>query len=285
MTFHPDERFYERLQRISEAFTSIVVIDNGSGEAFKQSLQLRLLPSIAVIQNTRNLGLAKALNQGLAFAIRKQFAWVCTFDQDSLIDPALLVALTNLFHQATLKPMMIGCNYWHSSLNRPLLPPLTAKPYYERKTLISSGTLISLTLPQTIGYFREDYFIDSVDHEYSLRARQHGHRLLISSQVLMHHSIGRTETYQRVRIFRIPEHSPIRKYYITRNSLTTAFHYFQYEPMWGLKQLGRLGVELLAILIYEQQKREKIAAMRLGIWHALTGKLGELTPAQQTWQR
>ncbi len=284
VTFHPDDGFVASLDRIVEIFAAVVLIDNHSALAFRQQLPNFASPKLTVIQNSNNQGLARALNQGLDFAIAHQFAWACTFDQDSLINPNLLDTYIDLFQQASVKPMMIGCNYWHSALNKPFLKVQDNQPYRVRKTMITSGTLLYLKLAESIGYFREDYFIDSIDHEYSLRARKHGYQLLMGTEVLMHHSIGRTATFQRHKLFRIPEHSPLRKYYITRNSLTTAFNYFWYEPLWSLKQMVRLCVEFVTIVVYEQQKWSKISAMRLGIWHAITGSMGELKTSQQTWK-
>ncbi|MFI3138541.1 MAG: glycosyltransferase [Methylococcaceae bacterium] len=283
VTFHPDTLFFERLQRLCDVFKGVVVIDNGSDAVFRQQLYQKQTAALVVIQNDTNQGLAKALNQGLAYAIAQQFAWVMTFDQDTLIYPNILQMLLLQYQTARIKPLMMGCNYWHEALNRPLLNPKAGDGCIERKTLISSGTLLSLTLPPLMGYFREDYFIDSIDHEYSLRARRHGCRLVISTQVLMRHVIGQAETFERIEWLRIPEHSALRKYYITRNCLTTAAHYVQQEPLWGGRQLLRLGVEFLAIVVYERQKKQKIAAMCLGAWHALTGRLGELKNVNPEW--
>lgn len=284
VTFQPDDGFIARLQKMLPTFSTLVVIENGSSDTFRQQLQALVSPALTIIQNTRNQGLAKALNQGLDYAIARQFDWAITFDQDSVINPSLLEVYNDIYQHAVTKPMMIGCNYWHETLNKPFLKVTTDTLYSDCKTLITSGTLLSLKLPALIGFFREDYFIDSIDHEYALRARQQGYRLIISTQVLMHHSIGQAETSKRFKLFRIPEHAALRKYYITRNSLTTALHYCRHEPSWSLKQVARLAVECLTIMIYESQKRQKLAAMRLGLWHALTGQMGELSPASTSWQ-
>jgi rhamnosyltransferase len=175
----------------------------------------------------------------------------------------------------------MGCNYFHEALHRPAINESTPFRCVERKTLITSGTLMWSKLPETLGWFREDYFIDSVDHEFSLRLRKQGYRLWMSTQVLMRHSIGRTSTFHRPTLFKIPEHSALRKYYITRNCLVTVFNYCRQEPLWCLRQFARLSIEFLSIILYEQTRRQKIAAVGLGIGHALKGTMGEL--AQNAW--
>ncbi|MEQ1636896.1 MAG: glycosyltransferase family 2 protein [Methylococcales bacterium] len=280
VTYNPDSDFFERLQLICKQFNFVVIVDNGSEQDFQMQLQQYCQKTTSTtlkrILNPANKGIAKALNQGIELANTYKFLWIITFDQDTLIYPELLPELITIYDQLTLKPVIIGCNYFHAALNRPAIIPQEQQKYVERKTLITSGTLIWSKLPELIGDFREDYFIDSVDHEYSLRVRRHGYPLWMSTQVLMRHSIGTSTTFHRPALFKIPEHSPLRKYYITRNCLTTVFSYFSQEPLWGSKQIARLSVEFLTIVLFESSKIQKIAAMGLGVLHALTGKMGEL---------
>ncbi|NOT85875.1 MAG: glycosyltransferase [Methylococcaceae bacterium] len=280
ITYNADSEFFERLKRISAQFSSVVIVDNGSTQGFQRQLQQycqKTTPTtLTIIQNASNKGIATALNQGFKFALAQQSTWVISFDQDTLVYPELLPELSAIYDQNTLKPVIIGCNYFHEAFNRPAIIPQAQQKYVARKTLITSGTLILAKLPTLIGFFREDYFIDSVDHEFSLRARQHGYALWVSTKMLMRHTIGRSTTFHRPALFQIPEHSALRKYYITRNCLVTVFNYYRQEPLWCGKQLVRLTVEFLTVMFYEAAKTQKIAAMGLGTIHACTGKMGEL---------
>lgn len=280
VTYNADSQFFERLKLICEQFNFVVIIDNGSEPDFQTQLQhycQKTATTLKLIQNPRNRGIAKALNQGLEYASAQQFSWVITFDQDTLIYPTLFSELIAIYNQAPIKPVLLGSNYFHEAINKSIIIPHDRQKYVERKTLITSGTLMWLKLPEMIGKFREDYFIDSVDHEFSVRARRHGYRLWMSSRVLMRHTIGGSTTFHRHALFKIPEHNALRKYYITRNCLVTVFNYYRHEPLWCIKQLVRLAVEFLTVILYEQSKTQKIFAMGLGIFHALTGKMGELT--------
>src|SRR4030095_5315976 len=60
----------------------------------------------------------------------------------------------------------------------------------ERRTVITSGTLLSLNAYDAIGRFRDDFFIDGIDHEYCLRARAKRYRILLMLAPLLVHSIG-----------------------------------------------------------------------------------------------
>lgn len=247
VSYNAEKLFFEHLTLIDAQFAAVVIIDNGSAIDFQSLLQQfsKENSSITVIQNSRNLGIATALNQGIRYAKARQFDWVITFDQDTVVMPELLSELTTLYNQATIKPALIGCNYFHVTLNRPAVSLSKFADAVERKTLITSGTLFQIQVFDAIGYFRDDYFIDSVDHEFCLRARNHGFRLLMSTKVLIRHSIGRINTYHRPALFKIPEHSALRKYYITRNCFTTVFDYYRTEPVWCVKQFFRLSLELI----------------------------------------
>lgn len=281
VSYNAARQFFEHLMLICSQFSNIVIIDNYSDLAFQLQLQhfSKENNAISVIQNSRNLGIATALNQGVRYAKEHQFDWVMTFDQDTVVMPELLSELTTLYNQATVKPALIGCNYFHATLNRPAVSLSKFADAVERKTLITSGTLFQIQVFDAIGYFRDDYFIDSVDHEFCLRARNHGFRLLMSTKVLMRHSIGRMNTYHRPALFKIPEHSALRKYYITRNCLATVFGYLFAEPVWCVKQFFRLSLELITVIFYERDKIQKIAAMGLGFVHACSSKMGELQNA------
>lgn len=279
VVYFPDTAFFSRLDAWTACFQQLVLVSNGATEAFWQQFanyRAHSSATFTLISNPHNLGIAAALNQGLNLALAQQFTWVVTFDQDTQCYPFLLQEFEHIYSNASDKPLLLGSNYWHAALNQPLMPENATGCCFERKTIISSGMLLWTGLPAIIGYFREDYFIDSVDHEFALRARRHGYRVWISSRLLMHHHIGSARTDHRCRYLRIPEHSALRKYYIFRNCLTTVFSYARQEPVWCLRQFVRLAVELLAIIGYERPKLRKLRAAFLGLSHAVRGKMGEL---------
>ena len=57
--------------------------------------------------------------------------------------------------------------------------------------MISSGSLVSLEALREIGPFREDFFIDMVDTEWSLRGWARGRGSWIAESVPMRHALGK----------------------------------------------------------------------------------------------
>lgn len=284
VTFHPDEGFPDRLERILAQFPLVIIVDNGSPYVAVDMLHNQaMLPQVLLATNQTNLGIATALNQGAELAIQQGFEWIVTFDQDTLVFPDLLATLLEVYEKSGGGNVMVGSNYRNVHRKRDFIQCKnnTQAYFLERKTLITSGTLLSLSLFMAIGPFREDYFIDSVDHEFCLRARENGYRILISCRPVMSHRIGaHIKSTGWLRQFIPFNHSPTRKYFIARNIIATVKSYFLQEPMWSVRQGWRLLLEFASILLFESKKFKKTKAFMVGIAHGVTGKMG---PIEKSW--
>lgn len=280
VTYHPDEDFHIRLGRVQSQFHLVIVVDNGSLPSAMLVGQAGLPPAHLVANHT-NLGIAIALNQGVGLARQRGYEWVVTLDQDTVIATDMLATLIDIYWRCGGGNVMIGSNYRDARRERNFIQCADAETgFQERKTLITSGTLVPLSLFKAIGFFREDYFIDSVDHEFCLRARAHGCRILISCRPVMGHSIGaHVENASRLRQFMSFNHSPTRKYFIARNTIATVKSYFFQEPMWGMRQGWRLLSDFASILLFESEKLKKTKAFMVGIVHGVVGKMGSIEKA------
>lgn len=279
VTYHPDEGFAGRLERVRSQFPLVIVVDNGSLSSVMPDAQAGL-PQVYLVANQTNLGIAAALNQGVELAKQRGFEWVVTLDQDTVVATEMLATFIDVYRRSGGGNVMIGSNYRDVHRRRNYIQCTNAY-FMERKTLITSGTLVPLELFDAIGFFREDYFIDSVDHEFCLRARAHGCRILISCSAVMEHNIGaHVAGASRLRQFMSVSHSPTRKYFIARNTIATVKSYFFREPMWGMRQGWRLLSDFASILLFEREKLKRTTAFMVGVAHGFTGKLG---PIEKTW--
>lgn len=283
VTYQPDDGFPGRLGKVLIQFPLVIIVDNGSHFVAADMLHKQaMLSHVRLATNQTNLGIAAALNQGAELAMQKGFEWIVTLDQDTLLSPDLLATLLDVYQQSGGGNVMVGSNYRDAHRKRDFIQCKNNEANFrERKTLITSGTLLSLSLFKAIGPFREDYFIDSVDHEFCLRARTHGCRILISCRPVMSHSIGaHVENAGRLRQFLSFNHSPVRKYFIARNTIATVKSYFLQEPMWCMRQVWRLLSDFASILLFESEKLKKATAFMVGVAHGFTGKMG---PIEKAW--
>ena len=282
VTYFPDAQFPERLDKVLSQFPLAIIVDNASSDQAAEMLRnVAAMSNVLLLTNNSNLGIGSALNQGMELALQQGFEWVLTLDQDTLAYPDMRETLSNGYINNSSGDIIIGGNYWNANRHRNFITCSDEEnKYIERKTLITSGTLLSVDLVKRIGGFREDYFIDSVDHEFCLRARANGCKILMCCKPVMRHSIG----IAKVRNYRLSNlssfnHSPVRKYFIARNAVATAKHYFFQEPMWAVRQVFRLAFDLISIVVFERNKGKKTHAFFVGLMHGMVGKMGAIDVA------
>jgi len=275
VTYHPDDDVISRLRLIQNQLPSLIIIDNASSKKCQSVLDdFSAPPKVRLVKNYENEGIGKALNQAATLAIESGFSWILTLDQDTVVQEDMFNELASVYKYSGYSSPFIGSNYWNALRNKQLIECTSQSDhaFIEQRTIITSGTLMKLELFESVGHFREDYFIDSVDHEYCLRIRASGFSVLMSCKSLMSHSIGQSGSLtSRFQAF---EHPPIRKYYIARNTLVTLKDYFTREPAWSMRQLLRLAVELTSIIFFEGDKKNKSYAFIRGIIDGIRNKMG-----------
>lgn len=279
VAFFPDMEFRSRIEQVMQQVDALLVVDNtpsGGCRDLLASLTSRH-EKLVVVESHRNVGVAAALNQGLAHAAKIGCDWLLTLDQDTQVYPIMVETLLRTYADCRASPAIVGSNYLDPRRGRPAFPSTGVGRCVEAKTVITSGSLILVTAAQAIGGFREDYFIDQVDHEFCLRIRAHGYRVAISQTPVMTHSVGEAGGVNVPFFGSLPNHSPTRKYYIARNSIVTIADYWSREPMWCLRRLIKLSLGFLLIIIAEKkQRRDKARAFVAGIQDGINRRLGPL---------
>jgi rhamnosyltransferase len=281
VTFQADSAFPERLDRVVGQVGTVVIVDNGSGEPCVR--QLRTLtgrPGVHLILNHENEGIAHALNQGSRWAAARGYCWVLTLDQDTIVAPNMMESLAEIYRASPFQAELavIGSNFTNRENSRPFYDSGGVRDMGEEvKTVITSGSLVSLQAFEIIGPYRDEFFIDFVDLEYCLRARDNGFHIIRSRQPLMEHSIGRLSEH------RLPwkrtgtsNHLPWRQYFMMRNLLIMAREYACKEPGWVLATLWSRMKSILLMCLFEKDRIRKIGYSVLGGLDGLRGKTSRL---------
>lgn len=277
IAYHPDTEFKTRLMDLLPQVSLLVVVDNTPAEARRHSIELPpgIGRKILLIENHENLGVGTALNQGLNEALNRGCDWLLTLDQDSHCYPDMVNTLLGVKAACTSPPAVIGGNYLDTRNGKTKVPVGAEDEFLDQKTVITSGCLVDARFAQSIGGFREDYFIDQLDHEFCLRVRAHGGRVVISRRPVMEHSVGEAGGTWLPFLGRLPNHSPSRKYYVARNSMVTIATYWRSEPGWCLRRLVRLFLGLLLMATLECQRVAKSRAFAAGVRDAILGRMGQ----------
>jgi rhamnosyltransferase len=275
VTFHPDELLPDRLERLSRQVASLIVVDNDSGDAAvamlrgiasRQGAKLRLNPA--------NLGIAAALNIGMGTAIADGYEWALLLDQDTVVGDDIVETLSAVYEAFAEKERLalIGSNHRDPISGELFLRGRSDdhSSWREVKTAITSGSLIPRSSYEAIGPFREEFFIDCVDIEYCLRARALGFKVIMARKPLMQHSIG-TVTMHRLpwKSVAASNHSPARRYYMTRNQVVLAREYLWKEPGWAFTTMYSHLKSTTAVCVLEKDVLRKLKYTAIGVLDGL----------------
>jgi len=282
VTFFPDECFRERVARIAAQVSKIIIVDNTGTSTPARTFTDNDWETIEVIGNEENNGIGEALNQGVSRAIELGYDWVLTLDQDSWANPELVETLENmvLVQTGPQRVGIVGCNYVDENTQAPAARAPAHEPgFWLKETVITSGSLLSAAAYLDAGPFRSDFFIDFIDHEYCLRLRKLGYKVLMTREPLMTHALGGPTKY---RLGGSPDlslvltnRSPLRRYYMTRNALLVARKYFTVEPRWVAKSLASvLCYAPLKIVLEKETRAKKLLGTFCGALDGLRSRTG-----------
>lgn len=281
VSYNPTTALLDNISAIAPQVAEIIVVDNGSSApAIEVLRQIGLRSGCRLIYNNDNLGIAAALNIGIEQAVTCGYSWVATFDQDSLVCDGFIAELLRAWEEcpyrdrvALISPRYQDpgtgtvSNYSHAN---------GESRFSEVTHTMTSGNLVRSEVFARVGLFDEMFFMDCVDHEFCLRLRCHGYRLIEAHNALLQHALG-SMTLRSLfgRNCKIYNHSPLRRYYNARNRLVVYKRYVRSFPRWIVADLGNFCREIAGIILFEQNAPAKLAAILKGVAHGLIGKMGK----------
>ena len=278
--YNPEDEIALNIASYVELVETLYVVDNSTHHN-KNLIEdiTNKYTNVEYINNNDNLGIATALNIACDKAIEDGFEWILTMDQDSQF--INFEHYLQCFYKVANDDVAITAVHatWHPEA----VQQQGSCEYEEKNLVITSGNLLNLNLFKQIGGFEDKLFIDMVDHDYCLKARSLGYKILYFPNVLLKHSLGNLFKRKNLITGKIRnkiEHSPQRVYYITRNFFYVwRQHHKKFPQEFNLlKTLNILFIhEVTKILLYEDQKWAKIKAKFLGFTHFLLGKYGKIS--------
>ena len=217
--------YIKNLESLACQVDALCVIDN-SKESHKK--ELITLDNLVYFPQYDNLGIAKAQNIGIKYALDKRYDFILFSDPDSYVPKESIDSLVSVYSKLNNRGYTIGA-IGSSAINQ-----MTGQPYGIRKwTFIeekdedrvievthtmNSISLIPTNLFKKVGLMDESLFIDGVDYEWCWRAKSlSGARFFVSKDVPIEHNLGR-----ETRIFcghSVYIAAPKRLYFEFRNYL------------------------------------------------------------------
>lgn len=268
ITYKPSHDLINLLKIIGIQAGRIIVVDNNSDNLIFNSLKdIAERDNLFLIENSKNLGIAKALNQGVIKAKELGYDWVVTFDQDSKPFSNIIEILLETYNDYCRQEEIgaIGINFLiENGFN--YYPRSIGKRFYVKDYLITSGCLLSIKVFFEIGGFREDYFIDNVDLEYSLRLGINNKVMLITDECGMYHNPGAPlmKVVAGIKIVS-SNHNSLRRYYMAKNNVLMSKSYFFKRPYFIAKTNFFFVLAMIKFLLIEENKREKFCSTVRGL--------------------
>lgn len=263
---------------------NIFIIDNNSVEDINSISSEFRNKKLQVYTANSNLGIAAAQNIGLKLAFNKGFKSIFLLDQDSQITNNFSVKLTEVFNDPLVNivapvyyDVIKGYEYplvdiLPSGRRKKYLPKNLSTPI-DISVAISSGMLIRRSVFDKVGMFDEGLFIDYVDTEWCLRCASHDISIRIHPSAVMNHSIG--EKSLTLLGFRVPVHSPVRRYYRIRN----AFHLLRMKHVPKLMAFRELLFGLihqLILIALQTDRKDYLIYYLKAVRDGIAGKYGQL---------
>jgi rhamnosyltransferase len=276
VTYNPDSSLEQNVRALLPQVGKLIVVDNCSSPSAHSSIaRVASACGVEIISNDRNLGIAAGLNAGVERALaRGQYSWIATFDQDSLVPPDFVTAMLGAYADCLFreKVAMIGANY-KLAMRETTSQPISVgngSIFREVKTLMTSGSFLKSSVFADCGRFDQSLFMDYVDHEFCLRLRQHGFKIIQANRAVLAHRLGSPTSHRILwKRFMVTNYSPIRRYSNARNRLIVYRRYLTSDTLWILDDIFEWFREIAKIVLVEQNRAKKLASLIRGCWDGI----------------
>ncbi len=249
ITYNPNiSQLKELIDSVINQVERILIVDNNSSN-YNSVLELiegyRMLNfHIAIKHNSKNMGVAYALNQSINYCKRNDCGWLLTLDQDTVIPNELI---RNYLPYCKNNVGQICCNFINKKtpqLDITKMSPLTIPvngyinmDYDLVYACITSGTLINVEACLNIGGYNNSLFIDFVDYDISLKFYENGFKNILLKKIAIEHNFGEAN----IKSFLWMKYtdygfSPLRSFYKTKNSIYMIRKY-PYFKMYFIKSI------------------------------------------------
>jgi rhamnosyltransferase len=283
VTFNPKpEQLLGLIQAIEKSVNRILIIDNCSQTPLPTLIHSQ---KIDLIFNENNMGVGHAYNQAIARALNYEEEFIIFFDQDSEPDVYLIKHILGVYMEqitngnkvAAIGPSYYENNSGHASVFKKrgwvrMVTIETNNTVIEVDHLISSGTMIYLNALKEIGIFEEHLFVDYVDTEWCIRAKNAGFQLLGCKSAIMNHTIGLSSINFFNRKTVVCE--PIRVYYKARNAVWLARSQ-RISLNWRVILIS-LTIKLFVInVLLPSNKFTRIGFFIRGVFDGIANRMGK----------
>lgn len=290
VVFHPNlDHLQDLLTRIRPQVDAIVIYENTEENSIQRWITEHFHDAgIELKRCEQNVGICAAHNSNIQWALAYDFTHILLLDDDSLPGKTMVRRMLRAWHRLKnqqLKVAAVGPSFFSMESSEPYffirLEGFRFNRVYCRDIcdgcppvdyLISSGSLMELSIFETVGLFDPSMFMDYFDIEWCLRAKHLGYQCFAVYDAQLHHRLGEGNVTFMGHTTSV--HSPLRHYYIFRNMLSL---YRRPFVSWKWKVADSYRIPLRAVF-YScacTPRWQHLRMITLGLWHGLIGRSGK----------
>lgn len=260
--FEPDVEALSRLvSTLVEQRIPLLVVDDGSSTP---DYLLALETSGAtVLHHDANAGIARSLNDGLAFAASLDATWLLTVDQDTVLPDDYVTCVLGAVAPGV---GVIGAETIADVAGDLSYPSKVIGGVTTTAEVFQTGAIWSVSALQLIGGFDESFGIDGVDAAACVALREAGFLVALAPGVRLEHHYGSGQAVRLLgRSVWATGHSPSRRETMVRNRLRLLPREFRQSPTQALRSARRLGMNVLLGVTVEEDRWSKAKGAARGL--------------------
>jgi len=287
VTYNPDIAVLETLlNSLLPQVAQAIIVDNGSSADMGSWFQKSRHENLILHTLGQNYGIAHAQNVGIEQLNAAPNTFILLSDQDSKPAENMVFELRKAAIQlmsSGKKVAAVGPCFIDMRQNNPSpftkIEGLTVKRQFPGGLnsvvsvdyLIASGCLIPTRVLDSVGLMDAGLFIDYVDIEWGLRAKELGFQSYGVFAAKMEHSL----VDEHVNFFgrQVTLHSPLRHYYLVRNG----FWLYKQKGLplnWKFVDGYRMLMRICFYTLFAKPRSQHFSMMMRGLFHGLRSRMG-----------
>ena len=190
----------------------ILVVDNASFDGSEARLS-ELHPEVFLLKNQKNIGYAKAVNQGIAYGLNLEVDYIWIFNNDVVVAPEALLKLVAAAESdqkiGVVAPLIYSykypnavdhagykINFWIGWLKKLKYGEEIFKDPQVRTedvdSVLGCSNLVKTSVFKKIGHFRSIYELYFEETDFNVRAQREGFRIVIVRDARVWHKQAST---------------------------------------------------------------------------------------------
>ncbi|MEZ0485838.1 glycosyltransferase [Fibrella aquatica] len=273
--YNSSNKTFENIHTYINQVTKLYVVDNSTNYNHELIDKISALDKVHYHSLSGNKGIAAALNWAADQAIKDNYLVLLTMDDDTRTPDLMVEKMLDFWNQYSHKiGILSGVHH-----DRPATKAFNKVPF-----TLTSGNLLSLIAYKLVGSFREDFFIDHVDHEYGFRLNKYNYDVVELPDIHLDHQLGITKNLKigSIQLRTYGTNTPIRLYYYARNGMYISKLYFKEHPWFAWLYTKEMIRRWIKTLVLDTNRLYRARMLLKGIINGWHGNLGNYLPDLRT---